>query len=172
MMMPSPKGSVRCAQLFMRIAGCAPAQRQGSALHPCSIPSTLWRGSSGCSKAVIGRAEASCKFHFRRSRARSGGAAEIFGGEFVGQPAAARVPPRNFFGHSGEIVQAAYMPALQAWWRGGAIRTVPWDWLGVGGLLFRQPLVFPIGRRVLSVALLADPAGDRTAEHPVAGRKV
>jgi hypothetical protein len=61
-MMPSPKGSVRCAQLFMRIAGYAPAQRQGSALHPCWIPGTACRGSSG-HKAVIGRAEVSCKFH-------------------------------------------------------------------------------------------------------------
>lgn len=32
--MPSPKGSVRCAQLSIQVAGYAPAQRQGSALHP------------------------------------------------------------------------------------------------------------------------------------------
>jgi len=46
-LMPSPKGSVRCAQLLMRIAGYAPAQRQGSALHPCWIPCTKCRRSSG-----------------------------------------------------------------------------------------------------------------------------
>ena len=97
----------------VHIAGYAPAQRQGSALHPCLIPSTSCRGSSG-HKAVIGRAEASCKFHWQRSRARLGGAANILGREVVGLRAAARVTPRNFLVHSGEVVQAAYMPALQA----------------------------------------------------------
>lgn len=60
------------------VAGYAPAQRQGSALHPCRIPCTPCRGSNGL-KAVIGRAEARSKFHWQWSRARSGGAPAIFG---------------------------------------------------------------------------------------------
>ena len=60
------------------VAGCAPAKRQGSALHPCWIPCTPCRVSSG-HKAVIGRVEARCKFHWQRSRARSGSAANILG---------------------------------------------------------------------------------------------
>ena len=62
----------------VHIAGYAPAQRQGSALHPCRIPCTPCRGFGGY-KAVIGRVEVSCKFHWQRSRARSGGAANILG---------------------------------------------------------------------------------------------
>lgn len=108
----------------VHIAGYAPAQRQGSALHPCGIPCTPCRGSCGY-KAVIGRAEASCKFYWQRSRARSGGAANIFGCDVVGRRAATRVTPRNFLGPTGEVVQAAYMPALQAWLRKDPIVTLP-----------------------------------------------
>lgn len=57
-MMPSPKGSVRCAQLSVTIAGCAPARRQGRALHPAldilhGVPDI-----QRVQRAVIGRAEA------------------------------------------------------------------------------------------------------------------
>ena len=109
-MMPSPKGSVRFAQLLMRIAGYAPAQRQGSALHPCWMPCTACRASNG-HKAANGRAEVSCKSYGQCSRAGSTGAAQIFGCEFVGQSAATRVPPRCDAIPQLGAVQAAHMPA-------------------------------------------------------------
>ena len=80
--------------------------RARTAAGQCPAPTLDVRhslaGDTADQKAVIGRAEVSCKFHWRWSRARSGGAAEIFWGEFVGQPAAARVPPRNWQGHQSK----------------------------------------------------------------------
>lgn len=74
-------------------------------------------GDPGGQKAVIERAGVQSKSWRRHTRAGRSGAAWIFGEGFVGPPAAARVPPRQQMCSSGEIVQAALMPAKQAFRR-------------------------------------------------------
>lgn len=76
MMMPSPKGSARFAQLSRGSRAARPHQRQGSALHPMLDTRHPVPWIQRASKAVIGRAEVQSKFttggrgHDRAARLR------------------------------------------------------------------------------------------------------
>lgn len=83
------------------IAGCSPAPRQGSALHPSldilhavpeiQRPQKRYSGASGCNRKFAGGARGSADAVLRR----------FFGRDVVGQPAAMRVSPRQYHGYQG-----------------------------------------------------------------------
>ena len=85
--------------ILQRIAGCAPAPAAGQCPAPIAgYPAHDAVDPAGVKSGNWARRGA-IEIHERRSRARSGGAAEIFGCEVVRPPTAARVPPRSLQCH-------------------------------------------------------------------------
>ena len=85
--------------ILQRIAGCAPAPAAGQCPAPIAgYPARSAVDPAGVKSGNWARRGA-IEIHERRSRARSGGAAENFGCEVVRPPTAARVPPRRLQCH-------------------------------------------------------------------------
>jgi len=84
--------------ILQRIAGCAPAPAAGQCPAPSSGYPAHGAGDPAGVKSGNRARRGAIEICERRSRARSSGAAEIFGCEVVRPPAAARVPPRSLMG--------------------------------------------------------------------------